>query len=152
MKQLYSWTFSSEKEKSSTWYAIAFSAVIGLAIWGIINKIFIFSFLVFLVAGVYLYVENSSEDEVNVSINEDSIDINNSTYDLSNITSYQIINDWNQPIILRLMIWKKWIRQIDLEIDKNISKDLDKFLPNILEKLEDWELNNIEKFIRYINL
>lgn len=153
MNTIYSWNFSTEKERSHYWYLIAFSIVIWLAIWWVLSKIYIFSFLVLLMSWVYIYLENSTEDEVNVEIVDDGIKINWNKYLFTDILSFWIINSEDKkPVLLRLFLNTKGIKTLDLDIDENIYSDINPILSEVLEKREDIKLTTMEKIIKFINL
>lgn len=152
MEPLYVWSFSSDKNRWSLWYIIALSVIIGLVVWGFFTKQYVMSFLVILIAGISFFIENNSEDTIEVSLNQLGIKINNSFYDYSKVASYGFIYDWENAVLLRLSLVSKWIRVIDLHVDNEITLDLKQILPNFLTEDEKTELSLTDKFIRFLKL
>ncbi len=69
-QELYKWTFHTKKDRGHLWYIIAFACVIGLVIWGFLTSQYGMSFVIILLAGVTFYIENNSEDSVEIVISE----------------------------------------------------------------------------------
>jgi hypothetical protein len=107
MEPLYSWNFSTDKQRSSLWYMIALSVVIGLVVWGFMTKQYVMSFLIILITGISFFIENNSEEIILVTLNQLGIKINNSFYDYSKIGSYTFIYDGENAVILRLHLLNK---------------------------------------------
>ncbi len=149
---LYSWAFEDKKNRGSLWYIIALSIVIWLTIWWFLTKQYWMSFIILLIAWISYFVENNSEDVINVEINELWIKIWNSFYDYSKISSFYYVYNWDKAIFLRLKINKKWVKIIDLNINNNIVKELKNILPNFIEEDSKWELSFIEKIIKILKL
>lgn len=149
---IYSWNFNDNKNRGNLWYVIAFSVVIGLIVWWFLTKQYVMSFLVILVSGVSLFIENNTEENIVVLLTTLWIKVNNSFYDYPKINSFTIIYDWDKAVILRLDIMKKWIRFIDLNIDNEIALNLREILPNFIKEDENWELNSIDRLIKYLKL
>lgn len=152
MQSIYSWNFSSDKQRSPAWYAIAVSVIIGLVIWWFLTKQYIMSFLIILIAWVSFFVENNSEETIFIEITQLWIKVNSAFYDYSKIASYTLIYDEENAVILRLNLLKKWIKTIDLIIDNQIALDLKEILPNFLTEDEKWELSFTDKIIRWLKL
>ncbi len=152
METIYSWKFDDNKNRSSTWYIIALSVVIWLAIWGFLTRQYGMSFIVILIAWVTYFLENNSDDEVEVFISELWIWIGGSFYDFSKIDNFSFIYDWNLPLFLRLNINKVWINTINLKIDEKIAIDLKNILPNFLTENPKWEITMIEKITNKLKL
>lgn len=95
---LYTWTFEDKKDRGSLWYIIALSIVIWLAIWWFLTKQYWMSFIVLLIAWISYFVENNSEDTINVELNELGIKIWNSFYDYSKINSFYYVYNWERAI------------------------------------------------------
>jgi len=150
---LYSWSFNSKKQRWKLWYIIAMSIAIWLIIWGFLSKQYWMSFVIIILSGLVFYVENNSEDIVGVSITDDWIKIENNFYPFSNLSSYWIIYEWENAIIIRLNITKKiWIWTIDINIDNTIVSDIRNILSNFIEENNKEELSFYEKLIRLLKL
>lgn len=72
---MFSWSFASHKEHSSSWYVIAIIVVLTLVVYGIVEKIYIMSVVSFLFAGVYLLMENNSLPVTQVDFLERGIQV-----------------------------------------------------------------------------
>lgn len=149
---LYSWKFDDNKNRGSMWYIIALSVVIWLAIWWFLTKQYWMSIIILLIAWVFYYIENNSDDEINVIINELWIKIWSSFYDFSKIDSYSFIYNWENAVFLRLELNKKWLRVLDLDIDNTIAVNLKWILTNYLTENPKGELKFVEKIISLLKL
>lgn len=149
---IYNWKFEDNKNRGSLWYIIALSIVIWLSIWWFLTKQYWMSFIVLLIAWVTYFIENNSDDEIEVSINELWIKIWQSFYDFSKIDSYSFIYNWDNAIYLRLDLNKKWLRTLDLDINNSIALELKWVLGNYLTENPKWELKFSEKIISLLKL
>jgi hypothetical protein len=150
---LYSWKFSSKKERSAVWYMIALSVVIGIVIWWFITRQYGLSLVLLLAAGIVFYVENNSEDEVSVNITEWGIQLVDSFYDFSKINQYIFMTNGNQTVMVRFFI-NKWRsnRFLDIDIDSQVAQNLKNILPNFLPEWQSQELSITDKIIHLFNL
>ena len=149
---IYTWTFSSKKHRWNSWYIIAFSIVIWLVIWWFLTKQYGMSFIILLISWLWLFIENNSEDEIVVKINDLWIKAWESFYDFSRINSYSFIYSWDKAIFLRLNLNKKWLRNIDLIVNNEVVSKLNNILPNFLEENPKEELTMTEKIISLLKL
>lgn len=152
MNIIYSWKFEDNKNRWASWYTIALAIVIWLAIWWFLTKQYGMSFIVLLVAGVFYFLENNSEDQVDVYLTDLGMQIWQSFYDYSKIENFTYIYDWAKPELLRLSINRTWIKNIDLKIDEKIILNLKNILPNYLQENPKWELTFVEKVIWKLKL
>jgi hypothetical protein len=148
---LYSWHFSTEKNRWKFWYTIALALVIWIVIWGFFMKQYWLSFVVMIIAWIYLFIENNSDWNVEVKISDLWIFVNNSFYEFTKMAWYSIIYEWAEPIFLRLYL-KTWIKILDLDVDLSVAKELKNILGNYLEENENWELTFWDKIIRMLKL
>jgi hypothetical protein len=65
------------------------------------------SFMFMLLAGIVFYVENNSEDEVDVAVSELGIKVSEKFYDYSRVSSFCFIFDGERPVFLKLRIRQK---------------------------------------------
>jgi len=149
---LYSWSFPDTKDRSQLWYIIVLSIIIWLVIWWFLTKQYWMSFFIILLSWTIFYIENNSSDIINVEITELWIKVDDFFYDYSKIDSYTFIYEWENAIICRLSLNKKWIRNVDLKIDNTIALELKNILPNYLEENEKEDFTFIEKMIRILKL
>lgn len=151
-ENIYSWEFEDNKNRSSLWYIIALSIVLWLSIWWFFTKQYWMSFIILLIAGLVYFVENNSEDVVEVSINELWVKIAWLFYDFKSIESFWIVYKWEEAILLRLNLNKRWIRNIDVKVDNNIVNDIKMTLWNYIEETPKIELSFSEKMIQLLKL
>lgn len=149
---LYSWKFSSEKQRGSMWYIIALSIIIWIVLWWFLSRQYILSFLVILIAWVYFFIENNSEDTVNVSITQLWIQINSTFYDYSKIASYTFLYHESEPILLRLNLIQRGIKRIDLKVNNEITLPLKEILPNSIKEDTKGEISFADRLIQFLKL
>ena len=149
---LYSWKFTDIKERGQLWYIIVFSIIIWLVIWWFITKQYWMSFVIILLTGIIFYTENNSSDEINIKITELWIKIEMNFYDFSKIDSFTLIYEWENAVLLRLQLNKKWIKIIDLKIDNTVALKLKEILPNFIKENKKEDLSLIEKIIRILKI
>ena len=149
---LYNWTFSDKKERSSSWYIIFLSIMIWLVIWWFLTKQYGMSIAILLVSGVGYFIENNSEETVQVSIWELWIMISNNFYEYAKIQSYGFIYSGENAYYLRLKILKSWLNQLDLQVNNTIAKELGEILPNYIREADSTELSTTEKIIKLLKL
>lgn len=147
MEILYTWEFQDKKDRWAYWYVIALSIVIGIFIWWIITHQYWLSFIVLFLSGIIYYVENNSDDEVQVYISDLWIQISQNFYEYWKIDNYTYIYSWNVPVILRLNLNKVWLKNLDLRINEKIFHDLQNVIPLYLS--ENWkeEMSLSEKIV-----
>jgi hypothetical protein len=149
---IYTWKFNDNRDRGTLWYIVALSIVIWLTIWGFMTKQYWMSFIVLLIAWLIYFVENNSEDEINVSITSLGIKIWNNFHDYSKIDSYSFIYNKENAVFLRLNLNKKWIKNIDLIVNNSTANELKEVLSNFLEEKSKWELTFSEKVIFKLKL
>ncbi len=150
---LYSWSFNSKKQRWNLWYIIAISIAIWLIIWWFLSKQYWMSFVIIILIGLIFYVENNSEDIVPVQIMDNWIKIENNFFPFSNISSYTIIYENENAILLRLNISRKiWIQNININIDNTIVSDIRNILNNFIEENSKQDLSFWEKLIRLLKI
>lgn len=150
---LYSWSFSSKKDRSQIWYVVVLSIAIWLIIWWFLSKQYWMSFVIIILIGLVFYVENNSNDIIKVSILETWVKVDNNFYSFSNIKSYTIIYENDNAVLLRLSVLNKiWVRSIDIWINDSNLLDIKNILDNFLEENGKEQLKFIEKLIRLLKL
>ncbi len=149
---IYEWEFDDTKERWTLWYVIALSIVIWLSIWWFFTKQYWMSFIVLLIAWLVYFVDNNSEDNIEVKINDLWIKISETFYNYTNINSYAFIYRWQDAEFLRLFLNKKWIKNIDVKINNNnVDAIKNAIAGNIIEDAKI-ELTFIEKVIQMLKL
>jgi hypothetical protein len=150
---LYSWSFDSKKNRGSLWYVIMLSIAIGLIIWGFLSKQFWMSFVIIILIWLIFYVENNSDDIVNINILETWIKVESNFYAFSNLSSYTIIYENDMAVLLRLNISGKfWTKNIDIWIDNTIVSDVQNILSKFVEENNKEQLTFTEKMTRLLKL
>jgi len=149
---LYSWTFPDDKNRWQLWYIIVLSIIIWLVIWWFLTKQYWMSFIVLLISGLVFYIENNSSDNINVEITELWIKVSEYFYDYSKIDSFAFIYEWENAVVLRLNLNKKWIKLVDLKIDNNVALELKEILPHYIKENEKEEFGFVDKMIRILKL
>lgn len=148
----YSWSFSNEKNRWTSWYLIAITVMIAFVIWWFLSKIYMMSISILLVSWLYFFSENNANDETNIEISDLWIKVDSNFFDFSKISSYSLIYEDDRAIILRLKLISKWFKILDLKIDNEITKDLKAILPSYIEEDPKEDLTTIEKIIRLLKL
>jgi hypothetical protein len=151
-ENIYSWEFDDNKNRWTLWYIIALSFVIWISIWWFFTKQYWMSFIVLLIAWLVYFVENNSEDLVEVIITNLWVKIAWVFYDFTGIESFWIVYKWEDPILLRLNLNKKWLRNIDVKIDSTIVKDIKDVLLDYIKEIPKIELTFSEKMIKLLKL
>lgn len=152
METIYSWDFEDNKDRGAYWYIIALSLMIWIVIWGFITKQYWMSFIVLLVSGLFYYIENNSEEIINVSLTDVWIQIGKNFYEYQKIEKYTFIFDWDNPFYLRIVINKMPLKSLDLNINKDNYNNLKNILPNYLTEDSKGELSFIDKLIHKMKL
>ena len=150
-ENLYSWEFDDKKNRWTLWYIIALSIVIWLSIWWFLTHQYWMSFIVLLIAWLTYFVENNSSDIIKVKISDLWINIEWAFFDFKSIESFWIVYRWETPILIRLNLNKKWLRDIDIKID-NESIYAKEVLSRYVNEVEKIELTFIEKMIKILKL
>lgn len=151
-ENLYSWEFEDKKERWTLWYVIALSVAIWICIWWFFTKQYGMSFIVLLVSWLFYFVENNSEDMVKVLISQLWITIAGTFYDFWSIVSYWIVYNKQDPILLRLNLKKRWIKNIDVKINSLNIIEIKNILSEFLEETQKIELSLPEKIINLLKL
>lgn len=152
MDILYSWEFEDKKDRWPYWYIIALSIIIWIAIWGFMTGQYGMSFVVLFISWIFYFIENNSEDIVNVILTDVWIQIWKNFYEYTKIANYSYIYENDTPIFLRLVINKVSLKNMDLNIDQEIIQNLKNILPNYMEEDTKWELSMMEKMIHKLKL
>lgn len=149
---IYKWQFSDKKERWKLWYLIIISIAFWIIIWWILTKQYWLSFISMLVLWLSFFVENNSPDFIEVNITELGIKVWEIFYEFWKIETYSFIYSWENAILLRLNLRKKWLKVLDLKIDNNIFLDLKEILASFIEENPDWKLSTSEKLINFLKL
>ena len=151
-ENIYSWEFDDTKKRWSMWYIITLSIVIWISIWWFFTKQYWMSFIVLLVSWLLYFIENNSINNILVNINNLWINIAWRFYNYESIDSFLIIYDSEIPILLRLNLNKKWIRIVDLKINKETMDKLNIILPEYIEQKSKQQISFSEKIIHFLKL
>lgn len=110
------------------------------------------SFVIILLAGVTFYIENNSEDSVEIVISEIWVMVGNKFYDFSKILSFCFLYDGAQARILRLKINKNTLSNLDVDVDNQRVVDIKSILSQYIKEDEKWEFTFSDKLIHYLKL
>ena len=150
---MFSWEFSSKKEKNALWYLIAGVVGLTLIIWGISIGLYIMSVVVFIFAGVYILVENNSPETVHVEVNENGIEIEETFYDYGKIESFGYVYQNSTPLFLRLHLKSKTLRMVDVPLTQDVNPaEMRAYLGGFLPESEQSELSFTERMIQLFRL
>jgi hypothetical protein len=150
---LYSWNFSTKKNRWQLWYIIVISISIWLIIWWFLTKQYWMSFVIILLLWLGYFAENNSEDNLYIELLNSWIKIWNDFHDYPKFSAFSIIYDWEEPVFLRLHKKKAWwLKYIELDINKSISNNIRSILITVLEEAWEEELTMSDKMIRLLKL
>lgn len=149
---LYSWKFEDKKNRSQLWYIIALSIVIWLTIWWFLTKQYGMSFIILLISWLVFFVENNSEDIIEVKIWENWLYISNTFYDYSSIAKYTIWYQNDSAELLRLYMKKTGIAILDLKVSNELLPQIQMYLNEYIEDGWKAEVSSTDKLIRFLNL
>lgn len=149
---LYSWKFEDTKQRSQLWYIIAFSVVIWLVVWWFLTKQYGMSFIVLLLSWLMIFVENNSEDIIEVNISDMWIYIWESFYEFESIDRYSTYFSWDKAEFIRIYLKKKWVAVLDIKVHNDIIWNIHSTLEQYIQN--DWkaELSQSDKIIRLLKL
>lgn len=149
---LYEWKFQDKQERGHLWYIIASSIVIGLCIWWFMTGQYGMSFIILLIAGIFYFVENNSEDEVPVQIQHLWVKIGTAFYDYSIVEGFSVIYDNENALFIRFFLKKKWLRSIDIRVDNKIVTETKEILSGFLEEKPKGQFSVTERIISKLKL
>jgi len=149
---LYSWKYNDTKNRSPLWYMIALSIAIWLIIWWFFTRQYGMSIVIMLVVWFFYFLENNTEDDVEVIITELGVRIQTSFYDFSRIASFSTIFDGEEAVFLRLITKNRGIRILNLRIDNNVLSELRPILVQFIEENPKQELSFVEKLSHTLKL
>jgi len=152
MNNIYTWEYDDGKDRWPYWYIIALSIIVWIVIWGFITGQYWMSFVVLFISGLFYYIENNSEDIVEIILTDLWFQIWKNFYEYAKIEKYTFIYEGDNPVLLRLVVNKSSLKNIDLKIDKDIFYELKDILPNYIQEDSKWELTFMEKLIHKLKL
>lgn len=149
---LYSWNYEDTKDRSPIWYIIALSVAIWLIIWWFLTRQYGMSIVIMLAWWFFYFLENNSEDSVWVKITELWIRVQDNFYDYSKIWWFSFVYNWENAILLRLLIKKRGISVLNIKIDNTIARDIRPVLWNYIEENEKQDMSLGEKIMHLLKL
>ncbi len=152
MSDLYSFEFSSDKNRWPLWYIVAFSVIIWFVVWWIFTKQYWLVVISLLLPWVYFLVENNSSDKVLVNFTQLWIDISDTFYEYTKIDWYSFLYSRSKPVVLRIFLKTKLLNYIDLKVDEEKTLLLKQFLPNYLIEKEKEDFSFWDKIISFFKL
>ncbi|MBX9809082.1 hypothetical protein K2X92_01705 [Candidatus Gracilibacteria bacterium] len=150
---MFSWSFSTHKEHSPSWYVIAIVIVLMLVVYGIVQQLYLMSVVAFLFTGVYLLMENNSAPTTEVNISEQGIHVGGSYYDYINYSRFSMISIGNVPSFIRLYPTKKIAALIDIPLSSEVNPmEIRKFLQSVMEEDSNNTISNADALIHAMKL
>ncbi len=150
---MYTWTIPGKKNHSPTWYLFAGIFTVSLAIWGIFSEIYALAVAVFILAGVYIMLENNAPDTIDAIVNENGVGIGDSFYDFGQLIGFSIVFDDKIPKNLRIRTNRKTLGVVDIPLTQDInSAELRAFLVNYIAEEESAEIGFMDRLLERISL
>ncbi len=118
---MYSWQFSSQKDRPKQWYVFALIGVLFFVLYGIYEGIYIMSVVAFLFAGVYILMENNATPVTSVIVNENFIQVDTTKYDLSMIDKFTMLSNDGVYVMLRLFVKKSLSATVDIPLTSEVD-------------------------------
>ncbi|MDD2693308.1 MAG: hypothetical protein PHY14_00055 [Candidatus Gracilibacteria bacterium] len=150
---MFTWQFSSQKERHPQWYIVAIIVVLFLVVYGIFEGLYLMSVVAFLFAGVYILMENNSAPTVSVTVNDRVVQVGSSIYELDKIAKFTILSRDGTPALLRIWIKKSLTTTLDIpltsEVDAYALKD---FLSNHITYDSEAEFTKSDRIIEVMGL
>lgn len=110
------------------------------------------SIVIMLAGGFFYFLENNSEDEVEVEISELGIKVQGNFYDYAKINGYSLVYQSDTAVFLRLSMNKRGVWVLNLNIDNIIATNIRSTLSNYIEENEQQEVTLGEKIIQLLKL
>ena len=150
---MFSWSFSTHKEHSPSWYVFAIVIVLMLVVYGILQQLYLMSVVAFLFTGVYLLMENNSAPITEVNVTEQWIHVGWSYYDYMNYSRFSIILIGDVPTFIRLYPAKKIAALIDIPLSSEVNPvEIRKFLQGVMEEDSSNSISNADALIHAMKL
>lgn len=150
---MFSWQFSSQKERHPQWYIVAVIVVLFFVVYGIFTGMYLMSIVTFLFAWVYILMENNATPTVTVMVNDRVIQIGSAIYDFDKLSKFTILSRDGVPAIFRIWIKKSLTPTIDIpliaEVDAYALKD---FLSEYVEYDSEAEFTKSDMIIEAMGL
>lgn len=113
---MFEWTVPGKKNHSASWYTIAGILTLSLAIWGIISGIYALTFVVVIMAGVYILLENNAPETARAIVNQNGVGVGEVFYDFGQVAGFSIVFDHEVPRYVRVSLKKNNLRTIDIPV------------------------------------
>lgn len=151
---MLTWEIDTKQDKGATWYVTAGIFSLALIVWGIWVGLYVMSIVIFILAGVYILIDNNAPERVTITVNENGIMIASSFYDYPKIESFSIVYDDGKPVLLRLKTTVRGLKNIDVELNNQVNPaELRGFLGQYAAEEENGgELTNTERLTRYLKI
>lgn len=150
---MLSWSFSTHKEHTASWYVIAIVVVLSLVVYGIIEGMYSMSVVAFLFAWVYILMENNSNPITHVQIDNSWIRIGGTFYDYSSIISFSIVYIEDRALYLRITPRKKLSTVLDIPLTQDVNPvELKSYLGDHLQEEKDVKFSNTDALIHVMRL
>jgi len=150
---MFTWSFTSRKDHSASWYLIAVVVVLMLVVYGIVQQLYLMSVVAFLFAGVYLLMENNSTPVLQVDVMERGIQVGKTFYDYSQFQKFAMVSRADVPAFIRLYPVRKLSPLIDIPLSDEVSPtELRSYLASVLPEESNNSLSNADALIHAMKL
>ena len=150
---MFSWSFSTHKEHSASWYVVAIIIVLSLVTYGIVEGIYIMSVVSFLFAWVYILMENNSSPVTRADIDESGIRVGGTFYDYSSLMAFSIVYVQDRAMYLRITPRKKLTTVLDIPLTQDVNPvELKNYLGERLDEDKDVKFSNTDALINIMRL
>lgn len=150
---MFSWQFTTHKDRPKSWYLIALVVVLFLVIYGIYEWLYLMSVVSFLFAGVYIMMENNTNPITSVLVDEQKIKVNSSVYELSKISRFAYLSDNEKVMMLRIFPKKSIATIIDIPLTEEVDTvALREFLETKIEFDADVDWGKSDRIIHAMRL
>lgn len=101
---------------------------------------------------MYFFIENNSEDETLVEIQNLGIKVQENLYDYSRIESFCILYENTQAAYLQLHIKKRNVHTLHIRVNNEISEGIRPILSQYIKEDSQREISFLEKILRICKL
>lgn len=150
---MFSWIFSSHKNHSLSWYVAAGVLILSLIVYSIFEWLYVMSITLFLLAWVYILIENNSSPTTSVNVDNSGIHVWSTFYSYTSLRAFSIVYIETQAVYLRLIPEKKLSTMIDIPLTYEVDViELKNFLLTQLTEEKDAKFTNSDALIHVMRL
>ena len=105
-----------------------------------------------LVAGIFYFIENNSDENILVRLSTLGIEIQNNFYEYPSMQNFCIVYDGKIPVLLRIYLKKRAIPVLDIKISSEDASEIQNILSRFIEQRENSEISFSEKLIHFLKI